>query len=378
MSTNLSEIQARTGVVMTPVSSLSSEAERAIAQVQAAYTIAMKYPRDVQDCVSRVKNICKVLEVAVDAEYIYNRGGKAVRGPNIRIAEIIASQWKNLEYATVEIVRGNGESLCEAYCLDLETNVKARTQFVVPHRRDLSEGGKDLTSDRDIYEMIANMGSRRVREQIFRVIPQFVVDAALDQCRTTVKAADQKEPLKERIKKLVPAFEALDVRPKVTVSMLAKWLKCSPDEMIEQQFQELRTVWKTLRDHQGKVEDFFKPEEASIQAKPLKGDPQDGKQADDDQQIPHDDPEKVKKAAEVEKVKPPKEDPKKVAEKPKDPLADADAPTFDDITAKIENAQDGEQVSDALQLVNGNKNLTPEQAKALKKKAMVRAAEFVE
>jgi hypothetical protein len=372
MSTNLSEVQQRTGVVPQQVlSTLSVESDRAIAQVRTAYEVAKRFPRDMNAAVARIKGFCQVLEVAMNSEYSYKRGGQLVQDANIRIAEIVANNWSNLEYGTAELMRAEGESLCEAYCTDLETNTKRRIQFVVPHRRDKTEGGADLKSDRDIREMINNIGARSVREMIFAIVPHFVVDAAIDECRKTVKKADAKEPLKERIKKLVPAFVDIGV----TVPMLTKWLKCQPEEMVELQFQQLRRIFPSIRDHAMRKEDFFEPE-TTPQAQIVKpsNDPAAGAE-DADNQIPHEDPKKIvpkedlKKAAADVKAE---EEAKKPAPETNPPAAGP--PGFDEIVASCKAATDPEKLVELMSLTNGNKALTKDQVRELRKQITDRMA----
>lgn len=275
MSTTVSEMQAAQGMqplAQQSLGSMSAEEARAVAKVKAQFYVAKTYPRVVNERLQAIKNLCKIPEVALNSEFSFPRGRTTVRGPNIRVAELIASNWHNFEYGITEINRGAGQSLCEAYAIDMESNSAYRMQFVVPHRRDKNdsgggEGTVDLKTDRDIYEMIANMGARRVREAIFRVIPTFVIDAAMEVCRATKIEADQKEPLKDRIVKVVGHFEKLGV----TRAMLAGWLKCPIEEMIEQQYQDLKVIFNTIKYNEGRVDDYFDKPTGAPQATAAKG-----------------------------------------------------------------------------------------------------------
>ncbi len=392
MSVSLTEVQQKTGALVAQTSAantLGAESERVVALIQASFTVAKRHPRDINEAIERIKNICGVLAVAEDAEYSYNRGGKLVSGPNIRIAEIIASQWGNIDCNIVEIVRSQGESLVEAYALDLETNARWRVQFVVPHRRDKSEGGKDLTSDRDITEMVFNMGSRRVRECVFRVIPNFVVDAALEKCRETLARNDKKTPLKDRIAKLIARFAELGV----TTKMLHDWLKGSPEEMLEQQYVQLRNIGKSIADKQSRVEDFFKSDQvAPIQAgkapteDPNKG-PAEATGKDADAEIPHGEKTKTeeKPAAPASAEKPAqaeKGSKGKAADKPpqqeKTSPPDNGAPTKEDIVAAIEKADDADKITEIMSTMTGNPNLTPDDVKELRKSATKKLGSMME
>jgi hypothetical protein len=262
MSTNIAEMQGAMGmqaVQQAPsLGSMSAEEARAVAKVKAQFYVAKTSPRDVNERLNAIKKLCKIAEVAQNSEFSFPRGRTTVRGPNIRIAELIASNWHNFEYGITEINRGQGASLCEAYAIDMESNTAYRMQYVVPHRRDKNdsgggEGTVDLKTDRDIYEMIANMGSRRVREAILRVIPTFVVEAAMDVCRATKLETDQREPLADRIPKALSAWKDLGVTP----AMIAAWLRCPIKDMIEQQYQDLKEIYRTIKANEGRVSDYF-------------------------------------------------------------------------------------------------------------------------
>lgn len=271
MSTNIGEMQATMG--MTPVSaaqalgSMSAEEARAVAKVKAQFYVAKTSPRDVNERLNAIKKLCKNPDVAANSEFSFPRGGQTVRGPNIRIAELIASMWHNFEYGITEINRGQGSSLCEAYAIDMESNTAYRMQYVVPHRRDKNDRSGDgttvdLKTDRDIYEMIANMGSRRVREAILRVIPTFVVEAAMEVCRATKLETDQREPLADRIPKSLQAWASIGVTP----AMIAAWLKCPVKDMLEQQYQDLKEIYKTIKANEGRVSDYFETPTGPAQA----------------------------------------------------------------------------------------------------------------
>lgn len=268
MSTTIGDLQSRMpggAQALTPaqVSSISTEEARAVAQVQAGMTIAKRFPRDEQEAMTKALRTCAVAEFAEGAEYVFPRGGKSVRGASIRLLEEITRHWKNIEWSVMEITRDEtaGQSLAQTYAVDLENNTWSRRQFIVPHRRDVSEGSKDLKSDRDIYEMVANMGSRRVRACLEGLIPQYVIDGCVKACRDTLAKRDKEKPLAQRIVTLVETFKTLT--PPVTETQLSKWLKGRPvTEMRENEYQDLRAIGRSLKDGVARIEDHF--EQATV------------------------------------------------------------------------------------------------------------------
>ena len=68
----------------------------------------------------------------------------------------------------------------QAYAWDLETNAQSVQNFTNPHIREVGGKAKVLTSQRDIYEINANMGARRLRSRILAILPTDLVDMAIE------------------------------------------------------------------------------------------------------------------------------------------------------------------------------------------------------
>ena len=174
-------------------------------EVQAAMVVAKKFPRDERASADRILAACSRETLAKDAVYEYPRGGETVTGPSIRLAEALAQNWGNIDFGIIELEKKNGESQVMSYAWDLETNTRPSKIFTVPHVRQTKSGSYPLKDPRDIYEMVANQGARRLRACILGVIPGDVVDMAMKQCELTMKS--NKAPLDERIKTMADAFQ---------------------------------------------------------------------------------------------------------------------------------------------------------------------------
>ncbi|TQF18085.1 hypothetical protein FJU44_20095, partial [Acinetobacter baumannii] len=126
--------------------------------------------------------------------------------------EMLAQNWGNIQYGIRELSSENGESTVEAFAWDVETNTRQTKVFQVPHIRYTRNGSKKLTDPRDIYELVANNGARRLRACILGVIPGDVIDDAVNQCEKTIHASADTSP--EAVQKLVVAFEQFNVTKK--------------------------------------------------------------------------------------------------------------------------------------------------------------------
>lgn len=225
---------------------------RAAQEVQAAMVIAKKFPRDEAKAFHRITQACKRLKLAEDAEYAFARGGTTVRGPSIRFAEMLCSNWGNIDTGTIELERKEGESIMMAYAWDLETNARSTKVFTVAHIRDKRGGGVALDNQRDIYEMTANQGARRLRACILALIPGDVVESALEQCDKTLKEK-QDSPLIDRVRAMATNFDELGVTPE----MIEKRLGHRLDTTSETELVGLRRIFKSIRDNMAGKEQFF-------------------------------------------------------------------------------------------------------------------------
>lgn len=184
---------------------ISAEVAKQVQEVQASLVIAKNFPRDQSTAFKNIMIACKRKKLAEDAMYVYPRGNTTVTGPSIRLAEAIAQNWGNIDYGIRELSQADGVSEVEAYCWDMQTNTRSRKIFHVKHFRHTKQGGYALTDPRDIYEMVANQGARRLRSCILAVIPGDVVDAAIEQCEKTL-AGSNGEPLEDLIRKMILGF----------------------------------------------------------------------------------------------------------------------------------------------------------------------------
>jgi len=229
-------------------------------EVQAAMLIARKFPRDENEAYKRIMRSCARVGLAEKAEYAFPRGDQKVMGPSIRLAESIAQNWGNIDYGVIEIENNHGKSEMLAYAWDLETNTRVTKIFTVQHKRDTRAGTKILTDGRDIYEATANFGARRVRACILGVIPGDVIEAAVKECRKTIKG-DNKTPIEDRIKVMLNKFEK---EHRVSTEDIEKYLGCSAKAINENDLIRMRGVYQSIEDGMSKPEDYFQRGQAPV------------------------------------------------------------------------------------------------------------------
>lgn len=234
-------------------------------EVQAAMVIAKKFPRNEVESFNRIMQACKRRSLAEQAMYEYPRGTTKVTGPSIRLAEAMAQNWGNIDFGITELEQRSGESQVMAYAWDLETNTRQTKIFAVPHVRSTKQGNKALTDPRDIYEMIANQGARRLRACILGVIPGDVIDAAIAQCEATLTDSNGGVPLEDLIRS---STATLQEKYGITIPMIEAYIGCNVKSFTMNDLMRLKRVYKSLEDGMAKREDYFDLADHSQDAAP--------------------------------------------------------------------------------------------------------------
>lgn len=243
------------------------EASRAIAEAQGKLVIAKRFPRDEVAAYSKVAQACQRKGVAEKAFYKYSRGGSSVEGPTIRFAEELARCWGNIDYGIKELSQDDGKSEMQAYAWDLETNAMSVQNFTNPHIREVGGKAKKLTSQRDIYEINANMGARRLRARILAILPADLVEMAIRECKSTL-AGRNDEPLIDRVKKMVVQFAKLGV----SQEQIERRLKRKVETMTAEDFVDYVGIYNAIKGGESKPSEWFEaPPEATELTNALKG-----------------------------------------------------------------------------------------------------------
>lgn len=129
-----------------------------------------------------------------------------------------------------------------SYCWDLETNVRREMVFSVKHVRGTKQGNKVLTDERDIYELVANNGARRLRACILSVIPGDVTEAAVKECESTL-AGQNEGSLKDTISKMLNYFKETY---KVTQEQIELYLGYNVNAFTQTDIVQLKKVATSL------------------------------------------------------------------------------------------------------------------------------------
>ena len=265
-------LELRNGAISARIGQATAvEQSRAVAEVQAQVIVAKRMPRDISEAEREMQRSCARKGLAEKAFYRYKRGGSQVSGETIVLAKELARCWGNIDYGLAELRRDDfaGESEMMAFAWDLQTNTRPRTTFIVPHVRDRSEangGAVRLTETRDVYELNANMGARRMREMIFNVLPPWFIEDAKALCYATLAADDSDgKTTAERAKVAAEKFGRIGIRPE----QLAQKLGAPQSAWSPADLAQLTVIFRSIERGETSKEDEFGATSATIAAADL-------------------------------------------------------------------------------------------------------------
>jgi len=240
-------------------------AERAKAEVQARFIVALQRPRDIDEVRVRLLKHCKRKRFAEVAEYAKPVGGRKITGPSIRFVETALQEYGNVVPEVTVSYDDDEKRIVRVSVTDLERNVSYYEDATVEKfvERRQTKGGDEVISSRTnsygdlVYRIRANEDdfankqaaavSKKLRNLGLRILPADIVDEAMDLCATTRRSEVEKDPDSER-KKIADAFFALNVTP----SHLSQYLGAPVDQASPADMDALRVIYTTIKDGEAK------------------------------------------------------------------------------------------------------------------------------
>lgn len=237
------------------------EQSRAVAEVQTAAVLAQQMPRRLDAARAMMRESCTQLFFAEKAFYSYPKGKTTVTGASIHLAKELARCWQNVDFGLIEMRRDDDNALSEmkAFAWDLQTNTRTSSTFIVPHQRDRQGGPVKLVELRDVYENNANQGARRVREQIFAILPPWFREEAVEICRATLNRGDGSS-LPDRVAAAVAAYERIGV----TVDQLEQKLARAQGRWSVFDLAQLMITYRSLQANELAVDEAFPPMRVTV------------------------------------------------------------------------------------------------------------------
>jgi hypothetical protein len=156
------------------------EQDKAAIDVQ--ISTAKAYPRNIKRATDNAIAIVSIdKETAAICTYSVPRGGKAITGPSVHLAKILAQVWGNLRVEAKVVAIDNNQITSEAVCFDLENNLAIKTQV----KRSII--GRTGRFSEDMITVTGNAAnSIALRNAILSVVPRSIVDKVYNSAKNTI------------------------------------------------------------------------------------------------------------------------------------------------------------------------------------------------
>lgn len=186
--------------------SYSTALELARNDTMAQLDAAHRYRRSVSRFLHEAISMATIsVEIAESCIYSLPRGGKMITGPSVRLAEICASAYGNLQIGARVVDTEEKHVVAQGAAWDMERNLRCTIEV---KRRITGKNGRRY--DDDMITVTGNAAaSIALRNAIFRVVPRAYIDGVYEKARQV--AVGDAKTLGERREVLLQRFEKLGV-----------------------------------------------------------------------------------------------------------------------------------------------------------------------
>jgi hypothetical protein len=217
---------------------------------------ARTYPRSIAMFKKEAASLLKEdVETARSAEYAKPVGKGVVRGASVRMAELAAMCWRNLDVEVHEPIVGDKSVSVKAVAWDLERNYR---QEAVVTTSILGRDGRRYPAHLVETAALAT-ASKAKRNAILSVIPRAFIQDLLEQARKV--ASENEKPLDQlRLDMLDYFARAHKVNPEQVFALLEV---PGIDDITEDHIATLRGIVTAIKQEGTPITDFFQQETAT-------------------------------------------------------------------------------------------------------------------
>lgn len=236
-------------------------AVRAAKEVEVAYMVANRQPRNLQQTRQVLLDACKRPAFAEKAEYSKPVGGSVpVKSPSIRFAEEAIRAYKNIHITKSVIYEDLNIRKIQVKVIDLENNIAFEDECTLQKTVERkSPAGRDVVSQREnskkeiTYLVVATEDelltktnaqvSKMIRVLSLRLIPSDIVEEGILVAKETLRKTDAVDP-KAATKRIFDSFNQIGVTPE----MVAEYVGSNKPIFTEDELGELRSVYSAIKD----------------------------------------------------------------------------------------------------------------------------------
>lgn len=223
------------------------------AAIDVQISTAKLYPRNIKRSIDNAIAIVTMdTETAKTCTYSVPRGGKAVTGPSVHLAKILAQVWGNMRIDSKVVDIDARHVTSESVCFDLENNLAIKAQV----KRSIV--GKFGRYNDDMITVTGNAAnSIALRNAVLSVVPRAIVDKVYNAAKQTI-TGDLSDKTK-LIAKRKQVFDALKDTYGVTEKEILTAIgKAAIDHVTGDDIVVLIGIGQAIKDGDTTVEQAFK------------------------------------------------------------------------------------------------------------------------
>lgn len=223
------------------------------AAIDMQISTAKAFPRNIKRATENALAIVTIdAETAKTCTYSVPRGGKAITGPSVHLAKILAQVWGNLRVEAKVVAIDHTQVTSEAVCFDLENNLAIKTQV----KRSIT--GRTGRFSEDMITVTGNAAnSIALRNAILSVIPRSIVDKVYNAAKSAITGdVSDKTKLIARRKQVFDGLrDSFGLSEKEILSAIGK---AAIDHVTGDDLVVLIGIGTAIRDGDTTVEQAFK------------------------------------------------------------------------------------------------------------------------
>lgn len=179
------------------------------AEIDIQISTAKAFPRSNKMFLDKAMSMATLSEdIAASCAYALPRGGKALEGPSVRLAEIVCASYGNIR-AGARVIANDGKTItAQGVCHDLESNYCVTVEV---KRRITDKFGKTFNEDMQVVTGNAACAIA-YRNAVFKVVPSALVGDVYEKAKEVAKGSA--ETLVVRRDKAIKYFKELGVSDK--------------------------------------------------------------------------------------------------------------------------------------------------------------------
>lgn len=251
MKNEIAKVEENKSVVESSADAVS----RAESEIKARMLMALKFPRNESESLSKVLKSCDRPEFAAKAFYEYPRGGQKISGISVNLAREFARYWRNIAYGFSILVDDDNQIILEGWSWDLESNTRISEQASFKKLIYRKATGWTKPDERDLRELVNKHGAIASRNCLLKLFPRDMLDMAFGAARQSVKNDVSKESIDITKAKAIKQFSEYGI----TVEDLEKHIEMSSDNWSNEEITQLRGLHSALKDGQVKASEIKNP-----------------------------------------------------------------------------------------------------------------------